>query len=321
MKYQLTLISVLISLTAFSQTAIEWYNKGNEKLNAQDYAGSIKDYDRALVLDSKFTDAYYNRGTSKLYTKNFSGAADDFTKAIDLKPDFINAYTNRANARINLNNYKGALEDFDAVIKIDQTIAIVYLMRGQIKLNMDDRNGGCADLKKAKTLGESRADSYIKQFCEGMEGKESLKLDWPPSENWKIANDQENDQQHLVELIHSNETLEKWTEIGNMLALKNVTVPIDKAMTLMSDQIKEKAPEAKLTLIEKDDKAAHPWIIFMVESPRFKNDNNPESQMWYIVQGKQALYTNFRAIKKATIPAELKTKWIQFFKSGKIVIE
>lgn len=64
------------------------------------------------------------------------------------------------------------------------------------------------------------------------------------------------------------------------------------------------------------------WIIhgsFTIESPRFKNDKRPESQLWYIVQGKTSLYTNFRGVKQATIPTDVKDKWTGFFKTGKVV--
>lgn len=90
-------------------------------------------------------------------------------------------------------------------------------------------------------------------------------------------------------------------------------------MELMYEQSKLQAPKATLTFIEKDEKAEYPWIIFTIESPGFINDKTPESQLWYIVQGKQALYTNFRALKQATISPELKEKWTKFFKTGKIV--
>ena len=151
---------------------------------------------------------------------------------------------------------------------------------------------------------------------------ESLMLDWPDSENWKVGDDQENAQQRVIDLLHTNETIDKWTELGNMTSIKGVTgVPMDKAMNLMFDQAKQNSPNAKLTFIEKNENTEFPWIIFTIEAPNFKNDKNPESQLWYIVQGKQALYTNFRAIKQATIPSDLKDKWIKFFKTGKIVMK
>lgn len=145
-------------------------------------------------------------------------------------------------------------------------------------------------------------------------------LHWPENENWKVGSNQENEQIAMLELIHSNETLENWTEFGSMMSIKGVkNIPVDKAMNMMYDQTKLNSPKAKLTFIEKDDSAEHPWIIFTIESPRFKDDKKPESQLWYIVQGKQALYTNFRAIKESSIPQDLRDKWIIFFKTGKIV--
>ena len=95
-----------------------------------------------------------------------------------------------------------------------------------------------------------------------------------------------------------------------------VNIPIMKEAY---EPVIEELKEYGVHFIEKDEKAECPWIIFTIEAPSFKNDKTPESQLWYIVQGKQALYTNFRAVKQATVPADLKDKWIKFFKAGKIV--
>ena len=194
-------------------------------------------------------------------------------------------------------------------------------LRGQIRAQTGDKEGACKDFSQAKEIGDKQADKYLSQFC-GNEQQlgESLLLNWPEEENWKIGDDQENAEQHVLDLIHSDETIDNWTELGNMTSIKGIKgVPMEKAMNLMFDQIKQNAPKAKLTFIEKDENTEYPWIIFTIESPSFKNDKTPESQLWYIVQGKQALYTNFRAVKQATIPSDLKEKWIAFFKTGKIV--
>jgi hypothetical protein len=94
---------------------------------------------------------------------------------------------------------------------------------------------------------------------------------------------------------------------------------MDKAMNMMFDQAKQNSPKAKLTFLEKDESVEYPWIIFTIESPSFKDDKRPESQLWYVVQGKTSLFTNFRAVKQSIIPADLKNKWIEFFKTGKVV--
>ncbi|OCX52626.1 hypothetical protein BEL04_14355 [Mucilaginibacter sp. PPCGB 2223] len=178
-----------------------------------------------------------------------------------------------------------------------------------------DKDYGVVIATKAiKTLSKDTS-TYNQQ-----KRNESIMLDWPDSEGWKVGGDQENEQEHVIDLVRNNETVDKWTELGNMTTIKVIkNLPIDKAMDFMFDQAKQHSPKAKLTFIEKDERAENPWIIFTIESPGFKDNKTPESQLWYIVQGKQALYTNFRAVKQASIPDALKTKWIAFFKTAKIV--
>jgi tetratricopeptide (TPR) repeat protein len=326
MKKLLTLIIIFSSLTTFGQTAQDEYAKGNDKANSQDFAGSIKDFDKAIKLDPKYTDAYYNRGTSKMYLKEYKEAIADFDKAIELKPDFLNAFTNRGVAKLELNDLKGSLEDFNAVIKLDATNASAYFMRGQAKLQMQDMDGGCKDLTKAKELGDSRADKYISQYCGNQSAAttetkttESLMMDWPDAEGWKIADQQDDGEQKVIDLLRNNETLKNWTEIGTMIVYKNLSaakkVPITSTMDIMYETAKKDCPKAKLTLIEKDESAKYPWVIYKIECP----SKDPESQVWFAIQGTDELFVNFRAVKQKTIPPDLQDKWVTFFKTAKIV--
>ena len=321
MKHLLTIIAVIISATSFGQTADEYLKSGIEKHNSKDFEGAIKDYSKAIKVDKNLRDGYFNRGVCELALQDFKAAKKDLDKTIELDPKFVKAYYSRATVSVNQQQYADALPDLEKTIELDPTTPNALTLRGQIRAQTGNKKGACEDFNKAKENGDSKAEKYISQFCGNQQQVgESLMLDWPDTENWKIGDDQENAEQHVVDLIHSNETINKWTELGNMTSIKGVKgIPVDKAMNLMFDQAKQNSPKAKLTFIEKDEKAEYPWIIFTIESPSFKNDKTPESQLWYIVQGKQALYTNFRAVKQATVSADLKDKWIKFFKSGKIV--
>ena len=321
MKRILTFLAVVISVTTFGQTAKEYLELGITKHNNKDFEGAIKEYSKAIKVDNNYTDAYFNKGTCELALKDFKSAKRDFDKAIEIDPKYIKAYYSRASVFVSQQKYVEALPDLDKTIELDPTTPNALTLRGQIRAQTGNKNGACEDFNSAKQNGDKQANKYLQQFC-GNEQQvgESLMLNWPDEENWKVGDDQENETQHVLDLIHSNETINKWTELGNMTSIKGIKgVPVDKAMNLMFEQSKKQAPKSKLTFIEKDENAEYPWIIFTIESPSFKDDKTPESQLWYIVQGKQALYTNFRAVKEATISPELKEKWIKFFKSGKIV--
>jgi tetratricopeptide (TPR) repeat protein len=321
MKKTFTFLLMICSFTTFGQTSNEYLQNGILKHNQKDYKGAIKDYDKAVKLDKDNKVAYFNRGTCELALKDYNSAMTDFSKTIELDPKYVYAYYSRATAFVSQQKYVESLPDLDKTIELDPTIPNALTLRGQIRTQTGNKNGACEDFNKAKEIGDKQADKYIDQFCSKEEQLgEYLMLDWPDSENWKVGDDQENAQQHVIDLIHKNETIDKWTELGNMTSIKGVTgVPMDKAMNLMFEQAQLNAPKAKLTFIEKDESSKYPWIIFIIEAPSFKNDKTPESQLWYIVQGNHALYTNFRAIKQATIPVDLKEKWIKFFKTGKII--
>lgn len=149
---------------------------------------------------------------------------------------------------------------------------------------------------------------------------ENLKIVWPEEYKWKVGSNQENEQMHLMELVPGNETVKKWSIMGTMLSIKGATnVPMDAAMNMMFDQAKQAAPKAKLTFIEKDEKSEHPWILFKIEAPSFKNDKTPESQLYYVTQGSSSLYSNFVALKEATLSQDFVDKWIKIFKNSEFV--
>lgn len=323
MKQLFTILTLLFFTISFGQTANDYLKTGIEKHNSKDLDGAIKEYSKAIKVDQNLTVAYLNRGMCELALQDYKLALKDFDKTIELNPKMADAYYSRATVLISQKKYTEALPDLDKTIELLPTTPNALTLRGQIRANTGNKKGACEDFNKAKEIGDKQAENYLSQFCGNkQQDGESLSLHWPENENWKIGSNQENDEMTMLELIPSNETFENWTEIGTMMAIKGAkNIPVDKAMNMMFEQSKKNSPKAKLTFIEKDESVKFPWIIFTIESPNFKDDKKPESQLWYIVQGKTSLYTNFRAIKKSTIPTDLKDKWIKFFKTGEIVYQ
>jgi len=161
---------------------------------------------------------------------------------------------------------------------------------------------------------------YTASFCQ--DKTEGLKISWPDNFNWKVGSDQENDSQHLVELVPANESIDNWTILVTMQTLKGtVNVPIASVPAAMMSQAQKTAPDAKLTIFEKDEKAKTPWILFKIESPSFTNDPNPESQLYYVIQGQTALFINFVAIKRRGLPDDFSNQWKMVFKLSELVYQ
>lgn len=154
------------------------------------------------------------------------------------------------------------------------------------------------------------------------EKKENLKVNWPEEYKWKVANNQENETVHFVEVVPGKESLENWSIIGTMMSLKNVRdMRMDKAAELFYSQTKENAPEAKLTILEKNEEGKYPWILFKIEVEKYLDDVKPESQVYYITQGESSLYVNLVGVKEKKISNKFAEKWSKIFKSSEIVFQ
>ncbi|MBK9247195.1 MAG: tetratricopeptide repeat protein [Ignavibacteria bacterium] len=321
MKYMLVVMMMIGGFSAVAQTAHEYKQSAIIKHAARDFKGAISDYSKAIELNKDDSDAYLHRGNCEFQIEEFDAALADFNKTIVLNPKNAKAYYSRAVSYATKKKYNEALEDVNRVIELDSTYLNCYNLRGQLRTSTGNKQGACDDFTHSKAIGDANAEEFLKQHCGSLPGYgESLLLNLPVEEHWKIGDNQDNGQVQVLDFIHENEKLDSWSELINMTAIKGVTgIAMDTAMRLMFAQTEKNSPAAKLTFIEKDESTLFQWIIFTIESPSFVNDPKPESQLWYIIQGKQALYTNFRAIKKAAIPDELKEKWTRFFKTGKII--
>ncbi|TDQ11717.1 hypothetical protein [Pedobacter metabolipauper] len=147
--------------------------------------------------------------------------------------------------------------------------------------------------------------------------QENLKIAWPGEYKWKIGSDQKSGNTRMVELLPGNESMNNWTIIGTMVSMIGSTsVSVEQAMKMTYNQTLKNAPQAKLKMIEKGIKSGSSWVLFRIESPKFNNSAIPESQLYYIIQGKQALYSNFVAIKQPALGVLFVEKWAKVFKNS-----
>ena len=124
----------------------------------------------------------------------------------------------------------------------------------------------------------------------------------------------------MIEIIPGKEKAENWTMLGQMLSIKGaVNVPMEDAKNMMFEQTLVTTPNAKLTKLEKDEADEFPWILFKIENPKSKGNKKPESQLWYIRQGKTSLYVNFVAMKKKKLKNNFVEEWSKVFKESEIV--
>lgn len=338
--YPLFLLFILFPFMIFSQSTEFHFQKGIEKQTNQDFAHAIDEYNLAINIDQSNIDAYFNRGTCNLVLKNYDLAKLDFDKTIKLDSFYFKAYYSRATVFVGQQKYKEALPDLDKTIVLSPAYPNALTLRGQIRAYTGNIIGACEDYYFAKSNGDKQADEFIKLYCNNVQisdrvtpakkdtlttllpKNERFELPWMNDINWKINSNQENEIMQLTEFIHPDESSVFWTELGIMIKSKGTkNTKLEDAMNMMYEQTKKNAPSVKLTFLEKNEKSEFPWIIFKTEAENYKKDNQPESELWFIIQGNQALYSNFIAIKKDHLTEDFQTFWMDYFKNGKILFE
>ena len=85
---------------------------------------------RPSVCSPDYANAYENRGNAKVNLDQYQEAIADFDEAIRLQPDYAYAYANRGNAKVNLGQYQEAIADFDEAIRLQPDNAYAYADRG-----------------------------------------------------------------------------------------------------------------------------------------------------------------------------------------------
>jgi len=155
--------TLTVSMGALGQqTAQDFLNGGNVKMDKGDRVGAIADFSKAIELDPNFVTAYYRRGDAKIMKGgDLDGSITDYSKAIELDPNFASAYCRRGNARMYKKDWEGATADWSKAIKLNPTSTEPYLSRGITEMNKKDWEGAIADCSKVIELNPTSTVAYF----------------------------------------------------------------------------------------------------------------------------------------------------------------
>ncbi|CAH2328416.1 tetratricopeptide repeat 6 isoform X1 [Pelobates cultripes] len=93
-------------------------------------ANSLKDFNRALEINSKYFQAYLCRAAFYGFRKRYSKAIMNCNAAIKVQPNSVRAYLYRGALKYHIKAYKLAIQDLNKAAELDPSCSLVYYNRG-----------------------------------------------------------------------------------------------------------------------------------------------------------------------------------------------
>jgi tetratricopeptide (TPR) repeat protein len=135
-------------------------NRGNIFLRKGDYKRAIKDYSKAIKLNSLYVRAYNNRSWAWVNRGRYDEALADCSMAIDLNPQYLPAFINCGVAWERKGEYDRAIAHYSKAIELNPQYALSYSNRGAAWKNKGDHERAMADYNKAIEVAPDFALAY-----------------------------------------------------------------------------------------------------------------------------------------------------------------
>jgi tetratricopeptide (TPR) repeat protein len=167
MRLLFTALACLSLFTSFSQTTEEYFNQGNEFLDAGEYYSAIYEYTKCIeATEGIYPPALHRRATCKAKIGDLSSAFEDLDLIIEIVPTWHAGYYYRGYVKLRYaDDYYGAIADFNTSIDLGSSENDCHFYVGLAKQNIGDNKGACVDWKKACDLGNDQGCEWHYKNC------------------------------------------------------------------------------------------------------------------------------------------------------------
>ena len=140
------------------------YNsRGVQRLQSNKFSEAIADFDKALELNSLFSEPYLNRGIAYRNKGDYDLAIIDFNHALEMDPKNIDAYLHRALTQKIRRQPDMALADFQKVLSLDSINIQAYYESAEIYFQQEKLDQASSAFRKVMDLDSTYYWAYYGQ--------------------------------------------------------------------------------------------------------------------------------------------------------------
>jgi tetratricopeptide (TPR) repeat protein len=139
-------------IAAHPEPGIAYLNRGLERFERGDAAGSVRDLTVFLAAQPLDPQAHQARGSALLKIGRVEAALEDFDRAVSLKPDAVEALNNRGAILAARGELSRAIDDFSRALAVDPRHRPALANRARARESLGDRAGAAQDLARLRAL-------------------------------------------------------------------------------------------------------------------------------------------------------------------------
>jgi tetratricopeptide (TPR) repeat protein len=147
-----------------NENAMHFIKNGIALNGSEDYHGALKEFDKAIHLNSDMAQAYDYRAVCYIRLGKYRKAISDLREAIDIDSKFVDAYNHLGIANYWLANYQDAINCYNMAISLNPEYGTPYFNRAIVYLTIEENVLALKDLNKAKDLNLEGVEPVIQQF-------------------------------------------------------------------------------------------------------------------------------------------------------------
>ncbi len=137
----------------FSDMAREFYLMGNECIvKAKDARSAIANFNKALKINPKFTDAWIRKGITQMDIGHFDEAEDDFSEAIRTNQRSFKAFLNRGKLYAKMKRLDAARADLEKATTLNRKNKSAFRLLGDVCSKLGDMTAAAEAWRMADKL-------------------------------------------------------------------------------------------------------------------------------------------------------------------------
>lgn len=144
-----------------NELAHKHFWNGIRKTQKGDFQNAIKDYDKAIELNSNSGEYYFRRAFAYGMIGNLSSALRDYNSAINYKFSLPETFYNRGLIFYRMKSYQAAIWDFDKSLELNTENYSTFYNRGITYFQINEYEKAYTDFSQAIKLNPKHTKSYI----------------------------------------------------------------------------------------------------------------------------------------------------------------